>query len=250
MTARDLRILLVEKDVTTADLLMPTLERKGYEVAVAQTPRQAMGRIRSLRPDLLFVDVASFGANGYAIGDALRAVLHEVPTMLMLPEGHAGAGGLAQAFLTPPFSTRKLLHRLKKLAGRADDRTLRAGHLLLDPDTRTLSKGETSFHLRPKEAALLAYLMRNAGRVLGRPEIIREIWQTEYIGDTRTLTVHIRWLREKIEDDPDAPCLLRTVRGMGYRFEVPESEPVGSTTSAPALTTPTSEYIQANQFGR
>ena len=238
MAVRGLRILFVEKNVTTADLLVPTLERKGYEVAVAQTRRQATGRIRSLPPDLLLVDVASFGAKGYEIGDALCAILQAVPTMLLLPEGHAHAGSLADEFMTPPFTARKLLHRLKKLAERVNDRTIRAGHLLLDPDTGTLSKGETNFHLRPKEAALLAYFMRNAGRVLSRPEIIREVWETEYIGDTRTLTVHVRWLREKIEEDPDAPCLLRTVRGMGYRFEVPDSDPVGSTASAPALTTP------------
>jgi two-component system phosphate regulon response regulator PhoB len=85
--------------------------------------------------------------------------------------------------------------------------------------SRTLSKGQNTFHLRPKEAALLALFMQNPGRVLSRREIMKEVWDTDYMGDTRTLSVHVRWLRLKIEDDPGKPRLLCTVRGRGYRFE-------------------------------
>jgi DNA-binding response OmpR family regulator len=219
-----LRILFVEKDMTTADLLVPNLERNGHQVSVAQTRRQAMGRIRSLPPDLWLMDVTSFGANGYQLGDALRANLKEVPAILMLAKGHNGAGDWADEFITPPFTTRKVLHRVRKLAERVNDRGVRAGHLLLDPDTHTLYKGETTCHLRPKEAALLAYFMRNPGRVLSRAEIMREVWETDYLGDTRTLTVFIRWLREKIEEDPNAPRLLHTVRRVGYYFDVADSD--------------------------
>lgn len=218
-----LRILLVEKDLTTADLLTPSLERKGYQVSLAQTQRQATSRIRSLHPDLLVVDVASFGANGYKISDTVRARLDGVPTILLLDKGHASAGATADAFMTPPFTSRKLLYRVRKLAEKITSRELRAGSLAVDPDTRTLRKGETSSHLRPKEAALLIFFIENSGRVLSRQEIIKEVWETDYIGDTRTLSVHVRWLRIKIEDDPSAPRFLRTVRGIGYRFEVPDS---------------------------
>jgi two-component system alkaline phosphatase synthesis response regulator PhoP len=91
--------------------------------------------------------------------------------------------------------------------------------LIFDPVTRTLNKGQTRCRLRPKEAALLAFFIRNSGRVLSRQEIMKAVWDTDYVGDTRTLNVHVRWLRLKIEDDPGNPRLLRTVRGVGYRFE-------------------------------
>jgi DNA-binding response OmpR family regulator len=220
-----LRILLVEKDMMTADLLLPSLDRKGYRVSVARTRRQAMSRIRSLRPDLLVMDVASFGLNGYKISDAVRARLDGVPTILLLEQGHASAGSTAEAFMTPPFTSRKLLYRVKKLAGHLSRREIRVGPLVVDPDTRTLHRGGEALHLRPKEAALLLMFMRNPGKVLSRPEIMKEVWETDYVGDTRTLSVHVRWLRQKIEDDADAPRFLRTVRGVGYRFEVLDPPP-------------------------
>jgi DNA-binding response OmpR family regulator len=214
-----LRILFVERDVTTADLLLPSLERKGYQVAVAQTQRQAMSRIRAGRPDLLVLDVASFGAGGYKVSDAVRAKLDGVPAILLLEAGHAALVDTADASMTPPFTSRKLLYRVRKLAEQLTSREIRAGSLVFDPDTRTLHRGDNASHLRPKEAALLVYFIENSGRVLSREQIIRDVWETDYIGDTRTLSVHVCWLREKIEEDPGSPILLRTVRGVGYRFE-------------------------------
>jgi two-component system alkaline phosphatase synthesis response regulator PhoP len=218
-----LRILFVEKDMTTADLLVPSLERKGYQVTMAQTQRQATGRIRSVRPDLILIDVASFGVNGYKVSDAVRAKLDGVPAILLLEKGHASVGTTADAYMVPPFTSRKLLYRVKKLAEKLTRREIQAGPLVLDPETRILRKGETILQLRPKEAALLTYFMRNPGKVLSRQEIIKQVWETDYVGDTRTLNVHVRWLRVKIEDEPNSPRFLRTVRGVGYRFQVPEA---------------------------
>jgi two-component system alkaline phosphatase synthesis response regulator PhoP len=218
-----LRILFVEKDMTTADLLVPSLERKGYQVTMAQTQRQATGRIRSVRPDLLLIDVTSFGVNGYKVSDAVRAKLDGVPAILLLEKGHASVGTTADAYMVPPFTSRKLLYRVKKLAEKLTRREIQAGPLVLDPETRILRKGETILQLRPKEAALLTYFMRNPGKVLSRQEIIKQVWETDYVGDTRTLNVHVRWLRVKIEDEPNSPRFLRTVRGVGYRFQVPEA---------------------------
>jgi two-component system alkaline phosphatase synthesis response regulator PhoP len=189
------------------------------------TQRQATSRIRSLCPDLLIMDIASFGVKGYKISDSVRARLEGVPTILLLEKSHAGAGGAAEAFMTPPFTSRKLLHRIRKVSQHLVRRELRAGPLVLDPYARTLRKGDKALHLRPKEAALLEFFMRNPGKVLSRQELMKQIWQTDYMGDTRTLSVHIRWLRLKIEDDPGSPRFLRTVRGVGYRFEVPEDLP-------------------------
>lgn len=216
-----LRILFVEKDVTTADLLVPSLERKGYQVSVSASQRQALSRLRATPPDVLVVDMASFGGSGYGVCSAVRGHLPGVPTVVLVDKAHAGILAGAEAYMTPPFTSRKLLYRIKILADKLTRRELTAGPLTLDPDTRLLTQGEKVIQLRPKEAALLALFMRNQGKVLNRPEIIRQVWETDYVGDTRTLSVHIRWLRLKIEPDPNHPRFLRTVRGVGYRFEVP-----------------------------
>jgi len=216
-----LRILFVENDPATAELLVPGLERRGYQVSVVRTQSQALSRARALHPHLLVLDIASLGTNGYKTSSAIRARLDGVPTVLFVEKAHAGALADAEEYMIPPFTSKKLLHRLKKLADRVPDREIRVGPLTLDPDTRTLYKDDSTFHLRPKEATLLALFLRNAGKVLSRSEIIKQVWETDYCGDTRTLSVHIRWLRAKVEDDADNPHFLRTVRGVGYRFDVP-----------------------------
>ena len=220
-----LRILFVERDVTKADLLTPSMEGKGYQVYVVQTLRQATSRIRSQWPDLLVMDVASFGARGYKICDSIRARLEGVPTILLLEEGHASAGGAAEEFMTPPFTSRKLLYRIKKVARKVTRREIRAGNLAIDPQTRTLRKGDEVMQLRPKEAEMLELFLTSPGKVISRRELMKRIWNTDYMGDTRTLSVHVRWLRLKIEDDPGSPRFLRTVRGVGYLFDVPDSTP-------------------------
>jgi DNA-binding response OmpR family regulator len=224
----NLRILFVERDMTISDLLVPSLERKGYQVSVARTQRQATSRIRTARPDLLVVDIASFGAKGPEIGARLRARLDGVPTVLLAEEGYSDAGPAAEAIMTPPFTSRKLLHRVKKLSTRLTNREaseIRVGPLILDLDARVVHKGDESHHLRPKETSLLALFMHNHGKVLSRQEIIKQVWETDYVGDTRTLSVHVRWLRQKIEPDPNHPRFLRTLRGVGYRFEIPGELP-------------------------
>ena len=215
------RILFVEKDITTADLLVPSLERRDCQVVVVSTQRQATSSIRSAHPDLLVIDVASFGSAGLKTAEAIRSRLDGVPTILLLEAAHARIGSMADAHITPPFTSRKLLYRVKKIASQlASVNDIRVGALAFDPDTRILCNGDKSLKLRPKEAALLALFMRNPGRVLSRQEIMKKVWETDYLGDTRTLSVHVRWLRQKIEDDPNHPQFLRTVRGVGYRFEV------------------------------
>ncbi len=220
----NLWILLVEKDETIADLLVPSLERKGHRVVVARTQRQALGSIRTRRPDLLVIDIVSFGGNGHRINEAIRRRLAGVPTILLLGKEQVRSGFEAEAFMLPPFTSRKLLYRVKKVAETLTSRELKIGPLRLDLGSRTLYRHAEVFHLRPKEAALLAFFIRHAGQVLSRQAIMKAVWKTEYVGDTRTLTVHVRWLREKIEEDPSHPRFLRTVRGMGYRFAVPDPE--------------------------
>jgi DNA-binding response OmpR family regulator len=175
-----------------------------------------------VRPNVLVVDVASFGTDGYGVLDAVCARLQGVPTVLFLTKGDAVDRGEPETCITPPFTPGKLLDRLDKVAERLSLREIRAGPLVLDLDTRTLHKGQATFHLRPMEVALLSLFMRNPSRVLSRKQIMKEVWKTDFLDDTRTLDVHVRWLRLKIEDDPSAPCILCTERGVGYRFEAAE----------------------------
>jgi DNA-binding response OmpR family regulator len=216
-----LRILFVEKDLTAADLLVPSLERKGHQVAVVHTQRQATNSLRTGLPDILVIDVASFGAQGYRISDTIRSRSEGVATILLLAQGHTVAGSTADAFMLPPFTSRKLLYRVNKVAKTLTNREIQVGALAFDPATRALKKGSEVVQLRPKEAALLTLFMRNPGKVLSRRLLMQEVWDTDFLGDTGTLNVHIRYLRIKIEEDPSAPQYLRTVRGVGYRFDAP-----------------------------
>jgi DNA-binding response OmpR family regulator len=174
---------------------------------------------------MLILDVTSFGTKGYQVCDSLRSQLPNIPTILLLEKGHATAGSTADAYMVPPFTTRKLLYRVKKVALQLRDRQIQAGPLALDPQTRLLYKDDEVTQLRPQEAALLVYFLRNPSRVLSRRELMQEVWDTDYVADTRTLSVHVRWLRLKIEEDPSHPQFLRTVRGVGYRFQIPRDPP-------------------------
>jgi DNA-binding response OmpR family regulator len=216
-----LRILFVERDPATTDLLVPSLERKGHHVSLASTMAQVRRNSSHSRPQLLVIDVASFGRRGYEVNEAVRTHLEDIPVILLLPEGHDAAGDSAEGYMTPPFTSRKLLHRVRVAADNVAAREIRAGPLILDPDARTLQKGEQTWQLRPKEASLLEMLMCNRGRVVSRKEIMQRVWDTEYTGDTRTISVHVCWLRRKIEPDPGSPRLLKTVRGRGYLFSAP-----------------------------
>ena len=216
-------ILFLEKDLTTAERLVPALKQEGYQVSLAHSRHQALSRIRSLRPNILVVDVASFGAGGYGLLDAVRARLYEVPTVLLIAKGDSVARGGEETCVAPPFTPAKVLEGLGKAAEGLLPREIRAGRLALDLDTRTLHKGQATFRLRPMEAALLALFMRNPGRVLSQKEIMQKVWKTDFLEDMRTLYVHVRWLRMKIEEDPGAPRTLCTERGVGYRFQVGES---------------------------
>jgi DNA-binding response OmpR family regulator len=138
--------------------------------------------------------------------------------VLLLPKGHDGAGDRAEAYMTPPFTSRKLLYRINKLARQISPRHIQRGELILDTDAQMLYRNGSSWHLRPKETALLAMLMSNEGRVVSRQEIMNKVWETDYMADTRTLNVHVCWLRSKIEADRQSPRILRTVRGRGYLF--------------------------------
>lgn len=210
-------ILLVEKAKSPIDWIHQSLEKKKYEVSLARNEREAVERAASETPDLIILNATSPKIAGRKICQALHEKVAEIPIILILEEDVMGATFI----LTPPFTSRKLFNRIISILRSDEGETLQAGRLTLNLGTRCVNNGSKERRLNPKELELLKVFMRSPGRVLSRKFLMKKIWKTDFMGDTGTLNVHICRLRERIEENPRSPAYLRTVRGVGYRFEIP-----------------------------
>jgi len=216
-------ILIVEDEGLIAGLLRKNLSQKGYEIAVLE-PRVVLRQVREHKPSLVILDTSASDSEAWDMCGHLRettsapiVALAESPTTLDEMEG--------VTYLSKPPDFRELLEvveqslhlrkRKKRIA-----RFLRLGELTLDLQTHRLNMGENQYRLTPKEFRLLEMFMSKPGQVLNHKAIMKEVWDTSYVGDTRTLYVHVSWIRRKIEENPRKPLVLRTVRGIGYRIEV------------------------------
>ncbi len=219
------QILLVEGQRSRALSCALWLEKKGYQVTCVHTRRKANALLEKEMPDLLIVDARFLRFNPYRFCQALRRNGNSVPLLLILPEEQDTSGCGATAVLQGQPTPRRLLHRVKRLLPGSGGEVLRAGDLALDLKRRTVTRGLRTHRLTPKQTHLLEVFIRNQGRVLTRAFLMREVWSTDYVDDTRTLEVHVHWLRQAIEEDPSQPFYLTTVRGVGYRFDVPRVDP-------------------------
>jgi DNA-binding response OmpR family regulator len=227
------RILLIDDDPLITDPLSRTLSEKGYQVAVAGDGVGGLKLALETHPDVVVLDIMLPEMDGWDVCRTLRA-RSAVPILMLTALGEEvdrilGLEIGADDYLAKPFSARELLVRIKALLRRVElDRAVDPAQLLSNGDvklhlqSRTVSKAGKPLDMRYKEFELLSLLMANAGHVLSRTDIFDRVWGTDWIGDTRTLDVHIRWLREKIETDPAKPQYIQTVRGVGYRFTPPE----------------------------
>ncbi len=239
------RILLVEDDATIRETVEYNLSRQGYDVIVARDGYEALEIARREAPDLMVLDVMLPGLDGFEVCRILRkesslpilmltARTEEVDRVVGLEMG-------ADDYLTKPFSMRELMARVKALlrrtelireelalaaegaAGEALDdprpETLAFGDLEIDQSRREVRLGGRPLRLKPKEFDLLLFLARNRGIALSRDLILERVWGWTFDGNSRTVDVHVRWLREKIEPDPPNPARIVTVRGIGYRFD-------------------------------
>ena len=213
-----LKVLLIESESTDLDLLRPSLLSRGYEVTVAPTPLKAASIAAADWPDLIVVNACAGQLNVGEVCQALDETRLEFPR-LIVSDGEAPSHFPADVHLVVPFSPLQLTHRIKKAIGTQNNRFLRIADVSLDGMKRQVQRNGRTAHLTPKEFKLLHLLMQHAGEVLNRRTIMNEVWETDYLGDTRTLDVHIRWLREKLEDSPSRPRYILTVRGIGYRFQ-------------------------------
>lgn len=217
------RILLVAERKTTIDSLTEILGKRDHELAAASSQRGAVRAARQVLPDLIIVDMTSAKLSGEKVSQGLRR-LTEAPILVIVreapPEGIARAP--ADEWLTKPFSTHNLLERVHRLLHHTQQITL--GDVELDLRTREVRvRGNSPLSLTPKQFALLRSLMLRPGETLTRAQLMQEVWQTDFLDDTRTLDVHVRWLREKIEPDPSRPVYIQTVRRAGYRFTLPDT---------------------------
>lgn len=223
------RILLIEDEPALSEPLSFLLEREGYEVTVAEDGPSALREFDRAGADLLLLDLMLPGIPGTEVCREIRQ-RSSVPIIMLTAKDSevdivVGLELGADDYMTKPYSTRELLARVRAVLRRHvdtdadDDSVIEAGSVRMDVERHTVTVNGVLTPMPLKEFELLELLMRNAGRVLTRGQLIDRVWGTDYFGDTKTLDVHIKRIRSRIEAVPSEPAMLLTVRGLGYRFE-------------------------------
>ncbi len=222
------RVLIVEDETTLRETLAYNLEHEGYEVAKSGDGAEALDMARAEPFDLIVLDIMLPNLDGLSFCRILRKEQTTPVIMLTARGGEVdrimGLESGADDYIVKPFSLGEFLARVRAVLRRAPALTahtdrLEAGNLQLDLTARRAYLGENELKLSHKEFDLLAALVRNRGAVLSRDLLVEQVWGYDRVGDDRTVDVHVRWLREKIEADPSTPQRIVTVRGVGYRFE-------------------------------
>lgn len=223
-----MKILLVEDDKTLRKTLAFNLEKEGYKVIETGDGADALALARENTPDLVVLDVMLPGLDGFSVCRILRNESDLPIVMLTARDGEVdriiGLETGADDYIVKPFSLGEFLARVRAVLRRAPSKRgsperLQSGDLVLDLIARRATLNDEELRLTHKEFDLLAALMRNKGAVLSRDLLLERVWGYEYSGQSKTVDVHVRWLREKIEVDPSEPKRIVTVRGVGYRFE-------------------------------
>jgi len=197
------------------------MEKRGYAVTVEHSTQTLWKRLQSFSPDIVVLDAASLKTSGARTCKQLRASMNGTPILLIVDKKHApddevGATGM----LVPPFTPRKLLNNVARLLPGDDSAALQVGPIKLNLAQRRITCAGREQRVTPKQARLLEMFLRAPGQLLTRKAIIKHVWDTDYTGDTRTLDVHMSWLRSVIEPNPQKPRYIKTVRGQGYRLDL------------------------------
>lgn len=223
------RILVVEDEISFSDPLSYLLRKEGYEVAVAETGPEALADFDRAGADLVLLDLMLPGLSGTEVCRAIRSRSNVPVIMLTAKDSEidkvVGLEIGADDYVTKPYSSRELLARIKAVLRRLSEpedllpATIEAGPVRMDVERHIVTVSGEPTQLPLKEFELLEMLLRNTGRVLTRMQLIDRVWGSDYVGDTKTLDVHVKRLRAKIEPDPADPRHIVTVRGLGYKFE-------------------------------
>lgn len=224
------RILVVEDEEAIAEPLAESLEREGFTAEVTSTLAAATDAYRRQPPDLILLDVMLPDGDGRDLCRDIRKE-SDVPIIMLTARGEevdrvVGLELGADDYVVKPFSARELTARIRAIMrrGRLGERrgVMEVGEIRLDPASRAVTKNGEPIELAAREFDLLQLLMANAGKVVRREEIMDEVWDPHWFGPTKTLDVHISWLRKKVEEDSSNPRYITTVRGVGFRFEANE----------------------------
>ena len=215
------KILWIEGKRAEGPSFIPGLRKKGYQVETVTTGNEALTRLLEVDPDLVVLNAASMRTTGKRICRSLRERINGLPIVLIAGQNRSIPEDVcASVVLNLPFTTRKLINRIAPLLPGEGDTLVHKGPIRLDMERKQVRSQGRESRLTPRLCVLLKILMEHPGEVIEREHLFREIWKTEYTVDTRTLDVHISWLRQAIEEDPRQPRFLKTIRGVGYRLDV------------------------------
>jgi DNA-binding response OmpR family regulator len=220
--ASSTRILWVEGRWTSNPELVTSLIQKGFQVQRVSSGKEALSTVGGNKHDLVIVDAASMRTNGKRICTSIRDRVNGLPILVISDKQHPIEEGFecASEVLMLPFTQRKLLNRIGPLLPEDESGMLKAGPLELDLEAYAVRAQGKKTVLTPRLMRLLRLLIEQKGEVVERNALFKKAWRTNYTGDTRTLDVHISWLRNAIEKDPKKPKLLHTIRGVGYRLDI------------------------------
>jgi two-component system alkaline phosphatase synthesis response regulator PhoP len=225
------RVLVVDDESIVTEVVQRYLVREGFQVFAAADGESALAATRDHGPDLIVLDLMLPKVDGLEVCRRLRSE-SSIPIIMLTAKGEEsdkilGLGLGADDYLTKPFSPRELVARVKAVLRRAQATAaaqlpgdqIRAGSLRINPRARAVDRDDEPLHLTAKEFDLLYFLAKNAGQVFSREQLLDNVWDYEWYGDPSTVTVHIRRLREKVEPNPMRPTYIKTVWGVGYKFE-------------------------------
>jgi DNA-binding response OmpR family regulator len=215
----DATILIIEARHAEIPSFAADLQKKGFDVVTAKNGSDATSRLNKVAPDLVVLNAASLRSSGVRICQSLRDKNDKLPIILILQKDSSVAKDSADVILNLPFTVQKLSNRIKPLLPGDGKHVVQAGPIRLDTERRRVRCLDKNSKLTPRLVILLQTLMEHHGEVVEREQLFKQVWETDYTGDTRTLDVHISWLRRAIELDPLKPKFLKTIRGAGYRLD-------------------------------
>lgn len=216
----DATILIIEGRHAEIPSFATDLQKKGFDVGTAKSGSDAISQMHNTTPDLVVVNAASLRSSGVRICQSLRDKNDKLPIILILEKNKSVTKDTADVVLNLPFTVQKLANRIKPLLPGDSKDVIQAGPIRLDTERRRVRSLGKNAKLTPRLVALLKLLIEHQGEVVEREHLFKEVWETNYTGDTRTLDVHVSWLRRAIELDPLKPKFLKTIRGVGYRLDV------------------------------
>ena len=218
--AMDATVLIIEGKHADFPSFTISLQKKGFDLRATKSGTQALSQLKDADPDIIVVNAASMRSSGVRICKKLHEQTANTPIILIIAPDKKVSDDSATLVLRHPFTIQKLTNRIKPLLPSDGKNILQVGAIRLDLDKKRVRCLGQNTRLTPRLVMLLQTLMQSPGEVVEREELFKKVWETDYTGDTRTLDVHISWLRKAIEPDPTKPKFLRTIRGVGYRLDV------------------------------